>query len=223
MKKCLYSAIDNQNGGKVMKRKILLWCIIGVFLFFVSVVSAVESVHKGVSGGIVRLHIIANSDSLADQKIKLLVRDGIISRQKEIFKDGIKKTLNNEEKEKLKKTAEKILQEECADYGASVETGKFYFPVKVYENITLPAGEYDAVRVVLGEGAGKNWWCVMYPPLCFGESYVGKMEKESLDTLKEEIGDADYEIISEESIKIVPAFKLAEVWQIVKENIKKSL
>ena len=206
-----------------MKKKIFIWCIIGVFLIFVSVVSAVECVQENVSGSVVRIHIIANSDAENDQRIKLLVRDAVISCQKDIFKDGIKKTLNNEEKEKIKLISEKILKEEGANYGAFVETGKFYFPVKRYENITLPAGEYDAVRIVLGEGGGKNWWCVMYPPLCFSGSYVGKMETENLNILKEGMSEFDYKIISDESIKVVPAFKLAQMWQTVKESIKSSL
>ena len=212
-----------KTGENSMKRKILQWCIIAVFLFSVSVVAVCEHIHEDISGGLVRLHIIANSDSEKDQRVKLMVRDAIIECEKDIFKEGIKKTLNNEEKGKIKKTAEKILYAQGARYGARVETGDFYFPTKQYENITLPAGKYDAVRVVLGEGQGKNWWCVMYPPLCFGKSYTGVMQDESLNILKEKMSDFDYEIISEENIKTVPAFKVVELWQIVKEKIRNSL
>lgn len=206
-----------------MKKKILTWCIIVVFLLSVSVVAVSERMSEDIAGGIVRLHIIANSDDTNDQRIKLLVRDAIITCQKDIFSGGIKKTLNNEEKEKIKKTTEDVLAQQGAIYGATVETGNFYFPTKRYENITLPAGNYDAVRVVLGTGAGQNWWCVMYPPLCFTQSAVGKADAESLDILKESMGDFSYDIISEESIKIVPAFKIVEILQIVKEKIRNSL
>lgn len=206
-----------------MKKKILLWCIIVVFLLSVSVAVVSERMCDDISAGIVRLHIIANSDDVNDQRIKLLVRDAIIGCQKDIFSDGIKKTLNNEEKEKIKKVAQKVLDEQDALYGATVETGNFYFPTKRYENITLPAGNYDAVRVVLGAGNGQNWWCVMYPPLCFAQSAVGKADAESLDILKESMGEFSYDIISEESVKIVPAFKIVEIFQVVKEKIKNSL
>ena len=206
-----------------MKKRILLWCIIVVFLLSVSVAAVSERMCDDISGGIVRLHIIANSDDGNDQRIKLLVRDAIISAQKEIFDNGIKTTLNNEEKEKIRQTAETVLAEQGALYSATVETGSFYFPTKRYENITLPAGNYDAVRVVLGEGEGKNWWCVMYPPLCFAQSAVGSADEESLAILKESMSDFSYEIISEESVKITPAFKIVEVWQVVKEKIKNSL
>lgn len=206
-----------------MKKKILLWCIIVVFLLSLSVAAVSERMCDDISGGIVRLHIIANSDDENDQRIKLLVRDAIIKMQKEIFDDGVKKILNNEEKEKIRQTAENVLKEQGASYSAAIETGKFYFPTKQYENITLPAGNYDAVRVVLGNGNGKNWWCVMYPPLCFTQSAVGNADEESLNMLKESMSEFGYDIISEESIKIVPAFKIVEMFQVVKEKIKSSL
>lgn len=206
-----------------MKKKISLWCIIVVFLLSVSAAAVSERMCADISGGIVRLHIVANSDEESDQRIKLLVRDEIIKTQKEIFKDGIKKTLNNEEKEKIKKTAERVLCEQGVLYGATVDVGNFYFPTKQYENITLPAGNYDAVRVVLGDGTGKNWWCVMYPPLCFTQSAVGNADEESLNILKESMSEYSYDIISEESIKLIPAFKIVEIFQVVKQKIKNSL
>ncbi len=199
-----------------MKRKIFLRGLIIVFLSVIVVAGVCEQVQGKISGGMVRLHIIANSDSETDQNIKLLVRDEIIERQKEIFPDGIPKELNDDQRIKIQKTAERVCG--CS---VKVEMGKFYFPTKTYENITLPAGEYDAVRVVLGEGKGKNWWCVMYPPLCFSESAIGKMNEESQEILKHNIGKNTYEIISDESIKTVPALKILELWGGVKEKAKK--
>ncbi len=206
-----------------MKRKKLLWCIIAVFLLMVSVVSVCELVQKDIAGGIVRLHIIANSDESDDQRVKLLVRDEMILRQNEIFSDGIQKTLSKKQKEKLTDEAIKVLRKQGINYDVRVETGNFYFPTKRYENITLPAGYYDAVRVVLGKGEGQNWWCVMYPPLCFNDSAIGKADKESVDILRKSMSEFEYDIISKESIKVVPAFKLVETWQIIKEKIKNSL
>ena len=198
-----------------MKRKIFLRCLIIVFLSVVMVAGVCEQVQRKISGGVVRLHIIANSDSEADHNVKLLVRDAIISKQKEIFPHGITRDLDNEQRAKIKQIAESI----CG-YGAKVERGRFYFPTKAYENVTLPAGEYDAVRIVLGKGEGKNWWCVMYPPLCFSESAMGKMDEESQEILKHNIGKNTYEIISDESIKMVPALKILELWGEVKEMSK---
>lgn len=202
-----------------MKRKIFLRCIIGVFLAGTLIIGVAEYMHRDISSGIVRLHIIANSDTDYDQRVKLKVRDGVIAAQEELFPDGVKKELTEEEKKKLIKTAQEIIRAEGADYGVALETGKFYFPTKEYENITLPAGDYDAVRLVLGEGKGENWWCVMYPPLCFTGSAVGKMDKGSEDILKESMGAYQYETITQNTIKVRPAFKLVEMWQKFKQKI----
>lgn len=202
-----------------MKRKILLRCIIGVFLAVVLLIGVAEYMHRDISSGIVRLHIIANSDADYDQQVKLAVRDGVIAAQRELFPDGIKKELTEEEKKKLIQTAREIIKAEGADYGVALETGNFYFPTKEYENITLPAGNYDAVRLVLGEGKGENWWCVMYPPLCFTDSAVGEVNKEGEDILKEGMGAYQYETITQNSVKVRPAFKLVEMWQEFKQKI----
>lgn len=206
-----------------MKSKILLRCIIGVFLAFVLIAGVAEYMHRDISDGIVRLHIIANSDADIDQNVKLMVRDAVIKEQKEIFPDGVKKELNDDERQRLTVVAEGVLKNQGISYGALVETGKFYFPTKKYENITLPAGNYDAVRIVLGKGLGQNWWCVMYPPLCFTDSALGSMDKKSEHILRESMGEFEYVIISQENIKTVPAFKLVEIWQKVKEKIRNSL
>ena len=203
-----------------MKRKIFLRCIIVVFLVGVLAVGVSEYMQRDISSGIVRLHIIANSDSSTDQKVKLAVRDEVIEAQSELFPDGVKRRLTNKEKQNITSVALDVLEDYGVGYGARVETGKFYFPTKEYENITLPAGEYDAVRVILGEGRGKNWWCVMYPPLCFTDSAVGKADKKSESIFRESMGEFQYDIISKESIKTVPAFKLVEIWSAIKEKIK---
>ena len=202
-----------------MKRKIFLRCIIGVFLAGVLLIGVAEYMHRDISSGIVRLHIIANSDADYDQQVKLAVRDGVIAAQRELFPDGIKKELTEEEKKKLMQAAQEIIKAEGADYGVALETGNFYFPTKEYENITLPAGNYDAVRLVLGEGKGENWWCVMYPPLCFTDSAVGEVDKEGEDILKESMGAYQYETITQNSVKVRPAFKLVEMWQEFKKKI----
>lgn len=206
-----------------MKRKIFLRCTIGIFLAVVLIAGVCEQVQGEISSGIVRLHIIANSDADTDQDVKIKVRDAIIAAQKDIFPHGIKKNLSYEEKEMLAQVAEGVLRSQGFNYGVKLETGKFYFPAKKYDNITLPAGDYDAVKVVLGEGKGQNWWCVMYPPLCFTDSAVGRMNEESLSKLKETMGKAEYEIVSGESVKAVPVLKILELWQGLKENVKKFL
>ncbi|MCM1545007.1 MAG: stage II sporulation protein R [Ruminococcus sp.] len=125
---------------------------------------------KNIRQEVLRLHVIANSDSYSDQLLKLKVRDSVLEKGKNVFgtakdkasaEDEIKANLNL-----IEQAAESEIAANGFDYSVKVEMGKSRFPTKSYGNVTLPAGEYDAVRVIIGEGSGKNWWCVMFPPLC---------------------------------------------------------
>ena len=206
-----------------MKRKIFSRIIVGVFLLLVLTASICEKTQGDIASGVLRLHIVANSDDEADQKIKLEVRDAIIEASKEIISNDNDKNLTNDEKEKLVGVAKNVLGSKGADYDAVLMSGNFYFPTRQYKNITLPAGNYDAIKVVLGEGKGQNWWCVMYPPLCFTPSALGPADEESMKALREGMSENCYELISEENIKTVPAFKAVEIWQSLKEKVRNFL
>lgn len=155
-------------------------------IIFSGSLSAFETDCKAVRSEVLRLHVIANSDSSEDQELKLKVRDELLRQSKTIFSPASKK--ESAEKaacknlQKLLKAAEKTVRENGKDYSVCVSVGKSSFPTKVYENVTLPAGEYDAVRVVIGEGKGKNWWCVMFPPLCLP---AAEKSRELSDVLSE--------------------------------------
>ncbi len=118
-----------------------------------------------------RMHVIANSDSIEDQELKLKVRDAVLIKGKEIF-DGSVTANEAEEKvtpyiDELEDTAKKIVIDAGYNYDVNVTVQKDYFNTRTYDNsVTLPAGYYNAVKVVIGEGKGKNWWCVMFPPMC---------------------------------------------------------
>lgn len=120
-----------------------------------------------------RLHIIANSDSGEDQSVKLKVRDEVLK----LCESGMKKVSTKEEAKEyisqnlgiIEKKAQEVLVNNGFSYGAKAYVGRFDFPEKTYGDKTYPAGEYDALRIVLGKGEGKNWWCVMFPPLCLME------------------------------------------------------
>lgn len=122
-------------------------------------------------GDYVRLHILANSDSVEDQRVKLKVRDAVVayitpyvtnvgSAQEA---EGIIVNLQQD----IVKVAQATLVENGAHYPVAIQLGTFDFPVRSYGNLVLPAGEYHAVRLLLGEASGQNWWCVLFPPLCF--------------------------------------------------------
>lgn len=117
-----------------------------------------------------RLHVIASSDGSADQRRKLLVRDAVLKAGGALF-DGSVRAAEAEEKIRpalstLEQAAEKTLRQHGSDETVTITVGKEYFPVRTYDDLTLPAGMYEAVKVVIGEGTGHNWWCVMFPPLC---------------------------------------------------------
>ncbi len=125
----------------------------------------------GIRNKMLRMHIIANSDSIEDQELKLQVRDAVLEKGKEIF-DG---SVTADEAEiritpyidDLEETAKKIVIDAGYNYDVDVTVQKDFFKTRTYDNsVTLPAGYYNAVKVVIGEGKGKNWWCVMFPPMC---------------------------------------------------------
>ncbi len=120
-----------------------------------------------------RLHIKANSNSTEDQKIKLCVRDAVLS----VTRDGILQCKNQAEAnayiekslEIIEKTADKVLTDSGFEYEANAQVGVYHFPEKTYQGKTYPEGDYQALSVTLGKGEGENWWCVMFPPLCITE------------------------------------------------------
>ena len=193
-----------------MKRKIsVLLTLIFCFGFF-GVAYSEKTINDYQKCGIIRLHIIANSNDVSDQRLKLKIRDELIS--KGVFE-------GKADLEKVNEICMDLIKRDGKSYGVKSEEGIFYFPTKEYENIRLPAGNYRALRVVLGEGLGENWWCVMYPPLCFGASVGGKISKENEEKIKNMMTKEGFNIAMGEEIKFVPAFKIVELWQEIKEMI----
>lgn len=126
---------------------------------------------ENLSGGILRIHIRANSDEEDDQTVKYRVKDAVVA----FLTPALEKAESKEEalgiiadkKDDLKFIAEETLASNGFSYGANIRVANEDFPTRVYEDLTLPSGKYDAVIVELGDAAGRNWWCVVYPPLCF--------------------------------------------------------
>ena len=126
----------------------------------------------------VRLHVIANSDSEQDQKLKLRVRDAIVEQMSTYNAKTKEEALEyiNNDKDNLKKIAEECIKNEGFNNSVSIEIGEESYPTREYEDFALPAGKYTSLRVIIGEGEGQNWWCVLYPPLC--TSYAIKPEND---------------------------------------------
>lgn len=149
---------------------------------------------------LVRLHVLANSDSEEDQRLKLAVRDAVLRAADGA--DEIDDTLLYI----LQQTARKTVEEEGYAYPVTVTRERAWFDTRRYETFSLPAGYYDAVRVVIGEGAGRNWWCVIYPPLC-----AGVCEEDLAAIAKEfSLSDEEISLICEEEGYVI-RFKLADL------------
>ena len=119
---------------------------------------------------VLRLHVIANSDSDEDQQLKLKVRDAILSECGHLFSDCKSKNEAQNTVEKnlslIESTAKKTLLSYGCDHGVSVSLGEETYPTRSYGSICFPAGDYLSLRIIIGEGTGQNWWCVLFPPMC---------------------------------------------------------
>lgn len=202
-----------------MKKKVLI--AVGVLVFTAALwIGGSEAAVSDISNHLVRLHILANSDSAEDQTVKLAVRDSVLDFVK---KDGgtWDKVYLEEKLSEIVNICKESVRRQGYDYPVRAVVGRFYFPTKQYENIMLPAGEYEAVRIIIGSGSGKNWWCVMYPPLCFTEETKGKIAEKDMASLRAGMCGESFEMIQTdgEEITIKPAFKLVEWWQEAKHAL----
>ena len=172
-----------------------------------------QRMQKEIAEKILRFHVIANSDSREDQELKLKVRDAVGL----YMKDQMKEVTNRKEAEetananlkKIEKVAEDVIAKEGRSYTVNAFIGPVDFPVKTYGAYSFPAGTYEAVEVVIGEGAGKNWWCVMYPPLCVPCAGVDMPDEEIMEKYGGELTDEDIELLTEEGYK--PRLYIAEL------------
>lgn len=205
--------LSNSN----FKRCLLLIFLLFIYIF-VSAVSYTQAVCKDISDSVFRLHVIANSDSDEDQHLKLLVRDKILEYMSSISNDVSSKEdllpILNENLPILEDIAKQTILENGYSYDVSVEIGNFSFPTKNYGDITLPPGYYDALRVKIGSASGKNWWCVMFPPLCFVDVTTGIVPEESKNVMRENLSEEEYDLISNNSGSDTQIkFKIVEVLQ----------
>ncbi len=166
---------------------------------------------------VVRLHVLANSDSEADQALKLKVRDRVLVRATELLESSADRAQAEERLRAALPELEEIAAAEIAsngyDYGVTASLTDTAFPTKEYDGFTLPAGEYLALRVVIGEGAGQNWWCVVFPPLCTAASADVPAAALAAGLTEDEVG-----LITEADAGYVLKFKTVELWEQLKEK-----
>ena len=169
---------------------------------------------------IIRLHVLANSDEQYDQALKLLVRDKVLAEATALLEESADmqdaRTRLENALPQLEQTARQEIAAQGYDYTVSARLENTEFPLKEYDGFALPAGEYLALRVLIGDAAGQNWWCVVYPPLC--TTAVTEMEETAMSA---GLGKGDLSLITEENTGYVLKFRSLELWESLRQWIKK--
>ena len=206
---------------KIINHSKVKMVIILTFLFFVyttlCAISYANDISTDIADSVFRLHVIANSDSEADQNLKYTVRDALLAYMNDLCANCISKeeaiSIASEHLEDFKQIALNTIQKEGFDYPVNVRIGNFDFPTKHYGDISLPAGSYDALRVEIGEAKGQNWWCVMFPPLCFVDASSGIVPEESKEDLENTLTDEEFSIVSDNdsNLGFQLKFKILEI------------
>lgn len=188
-----------------------------VFFILVALVSAAvvkyrsesvlagSDIQRGIADSIIRFHVRANSDSDSDQQLKLEVKNRVITYLKPLLAESksieeSRQILERHQKD-IKELADSTLEELGSSQTTNVYFEKCYFPMKSYGDVTFPPGEYEAFRIDIGESCGRNWWCVLYPPLCFVDATYGVLPEDSKETLENILTDDEYNAITKTQCK----------------------
>ncbi|MGI6084281.1 MAG: stage II sporulation protein R [Acetivibrionales bacterium] len=196
-KRSIFSAIKDTSSV------IQLLSVATRFLLVVLIICIIfgGATQKQIADNVVRLHIVANSDSELDQELKLKVRDAILKHMEEKYPDGATRdeaaSYLKESLPLIKEIAAGVVKENGSDAAVIAKYGVYPFPTKEYEGLALPAGMYEAVRVELGSAQGRNWWCIMFPPLCVADANSLKMDEEAMSQLKKGLGEDNYQLITD--------------------------
>lgn len=185
-----------------------------VFVFVFSYIAPFIETSENISDQVFRLHILANSDSAEDQQLKLKVRDEILKKGETVFasSNSLEETIElcKNNIALFQQTAEQCLKDNGSDYDVKVYVDKEYFNTREYDEITLPSGIYNALKIEIGQGKGHNWWCVMFPAICLSSVTDDELNKYlSEDEQKLVNSDSKYEV----------RFKIVEIYEKVKSKI----
>lgn len=197
-------------------KKILYSITLAILCIIISCVYNL-ALYRDLSTNLVRLHIIANSNSAADIQTKFDVRDNLLDCiGRKIDANATKKEIFSKLPE-LENEANLFLESRHIPYRAHIALGKTQIPRKEYNGIVLPKGSYTAIRVILGEGCGENWWCVAYPPLCFTEDTTGHISKKGQKILADSLDKRSYKMITSD---ITYKLKIVETAENVIDKVK---
>ena len=205
-----------------MKKIIISVSIVLVLMLMMSFASSYSnSINTGLANNMIRLHVVANSNSLNDQLLKLKIRDKVLDYTKILLKDSVDiddtQRIIDQNLENISNFVKSYMNENCINYSVKVMLGEFPFPTKAYGDIVLPAGNYQALKILIGKASGNNWWCVLFPPLCFTDATHGVMTDDVKQRLKYDLTQEEYDIITKANddgdIPIKIKFKVVELFQ----------
>ena len=159
-----------QEKHKILTISMLIGAALAILLSFFSSYAEFSKQCRSVKGEVLRLHILAHSDSEEDQQLKYDLRDFLLEQMKDIFisAENLEQAIKIAEANLhlIKETSQEFIYSQGFEYQVEVDITNIYFTTRVYENITMPAGNYAALEIRIGSGEGRNWWCVAFPPLC---------------------------------------------------------
>ncbi len=198
-----------------MKKDFIIKAVISLIMIAAALFNIVSFAAecKNIRADVLRLHVVADSDSEFDQKLKLMVRDAVLEKGGELFEGSV--TAQTAKREitpkinELKFAAEKVLRENGCDNEVEITVQEEFFNTRSYEEFTMPAGVYTAVRVNIGSAQGQNWWCVMFPPLCLPAASADADAFFTEDEMKVISSSPQYE----------PRFKIVELYERLKNKI----
>lgn len=189
---------------KYFNKKKMVWYILVSVNVVLLVVMGMQygnrcRLQQSIAGKVLRFHVLANSDSDTDQQLKLKVRDAVGAQMAEMLEDAESLTdcerLVTENIEEIRRTAEEVIARQGYDYTVEAFLQEVSFPVKTYGDYTFPAGEYEALELVIGAGEGHNWWCVMYPNMCFSGTVYEVVDENAKTELRKVLSEDEYEEI----------------------------
>ena len=192
-----------------MKKNFLPLLFIAIIFVFIGTYLTKQTdtykIQKEIADSIIRFHVRANSDSEEDQELKILVKNRIvqfleIELQSAASLDEARNILYDV-KDEIAGIALEVIREEGYEYNVNVYFEQSYFPMKVYGDMSFPPGEYEAFRVDIGDAYGKNWWCVLYPPLCFVDSTYSVVPDDTKSQFQDVLSDEAYRAITMDALE----------------------
>lgn len=214
--------INKNIKSQIILYSVMLFIVLGLMVGYAYSQSCkINTFSNDYKENLIRFHVLANSDSEEDQALKLKVRDKVISYLKPKLEDSesisqSEKIILNE-KDKLMDICKETIKQNGYNYDVSINLGYSKFPTKQYSSVVLPAGEYKSLKIIIGKGQGKNWWCVMFPPLCFIDDQNGIIDEKTDKKLKEVLTEEEYDLIMAKNKNEVKnlefKFKITEVFQ----------